>query len=458
MISLENLVKHQHSYFDTGKTLDIGFRLRRLCQLEQSIRRYRKALIEALKKDLGKSDTESYMTEIYMVLSEISYIKRRLRLWNAKKPVLSSVMQFPGSSWVYREPYGVVLIMSPWNYPFQLTFLPLAGAIAAGNCAVVKPSELSPPVAEVMSCMLEEIFPRYYAAAVCGDVKVSEQLLEQPFDYIFYTGGGRVGKLVMAKAAEHLTPVSLELGGKSPCIVDETADIKAAARRILWGKCLNSGQTCVAPDYVLVSRAVKGALLVEMKKAVEDFYGFAPLGKSQWPKMINKTHYDRVKKFLKDGRIICGGGTDEKALKIEPTVLTDVSPDSGVMREEIFGPVLPVLGVDSVAEAVRFIKDRERPLALYIFSENKAACEYVIKHCHFGGGCVNDTVLHIVSSTLPFGGTGESGMGAYHGKHSFYTFSREKSILKKPSRPDIFVRYPNWWELGDEILKKTILK
>lgn len=458
MISLENLVKHQHSYFETGKTLDVGFRLRRLCQLERAIRRYEKALLEALKKDLGKSYTESYMTEIYLVLSEISYIKKRLRLWNAKKPVISSVMQFPGSSWVYREPYGTVLIMSPWNYPFQLTFSPLAGAIAAGNCAVVKPSELSPSVSEVMARMLEEIFPKYYVAAVCGEVDISKKLLEQPFDYIFYTGGGRVGKIVMEKATAHLTPVSLELGGKSPCIVDETADIKTAARRILWGKCLNSGQTCVAPDYVLVNRKVKGALLVEMKKAIEDFYGFEPLKKEQWPKMINKAHYDRVKKFLKDGRIVCGGRTDEAGLKIEPAVLTDVGADSGVMQEEIFGPVLPVIGVDSVGEAVRFIKSKERPLALYMFSENKAACEHVIKHCRFGGGCINETVLHIVSHTMPFGGTGGSGMGAYHGKYSFDTFSREKSILKKPSRPDIFARYPNWWEAGEEILKKTVLK
>lgn len=454
MESLHSLIEHQRRYFEAGKTLDIDFRLRRLIQLERAVRQHTKPLLAALEKDLGKCATESCATEIGLVLSEITYMKHRLRFFAMKKMVPSSLLQFPGISQIYREPYGVVLIISPWNYPVQLTLSPLVGAIAAGNCAIIKPSELSPSVSAVITQLIESIFPKYYAAVVCGDAGVSARLLEEKFDYIFYTGGSRVGRLVMEKAAAHLTPVSLELGGKSPCIVDETADIKMAARRILWGKCLNSGQTCVAPDYVLVDKKVKEAFLYQLKRAVRDFYEDGALNCSKWPRMINRQHFERVCGFFKDGEIVCGGRADAKTLKIEPTVLTDVKRSAAVMQEEIFGPVLPVLTFDSVGEAVRFVKKGERPLALYIFSENKKTCEYILKHCHFGGGCINETILHIVSHTMPFGGNGMSGMGGYHGRYSFNTFSREKSILKKPAHPDIFLRYPNWWTVTDRVLKK----
>lgn len=456
MSAIHDIIGHQKQYFYSGKTLNYEFRLRRLCQLEHVIRKYKEAVAQALKKDLNKSYTESYATEIGIVLSEISYVKKRLRLWMRTRVVPSSILQFPGVSKIYKEPYGSVLIISPWNYPFQLTMMPLVGAIAAGNCAVVKPSELSPASADVISRMLDEIFPKYYVAAVCGDANVSRRLLDESFDYIFYTGGSRVGRQVMAKAARHLTPVSLELGGKSPCIVDETADIRAAARRIMWGKCLNSGQTCVAPDYVLVQENVKGRLLVEMKKAVEEFYGDKPLEQPQWPKMINERHFYRVSAFLKNGKIVCGGHTDPAALKIEPTVLIHVTWEDPVMQEEIFGPVLPVLAFKTIGEAIAAVRRQPRPLALYLFTENKKHEQAVMKHCHFGGGCVNDTVLHLVSHTMPFGGTGESGMGACHGKYSFDTFSRDKSILKKPSHLDVFVRYPQWWTAAERLLRQKM--
>lgn len=456
MPAIHDIIGHQKQYFHTGKTLDYEFRLRRLCQLEHVIHKYKEAIAQALKKDLNKSYMESYVTEIGIVLSEISYVKKRLKLWMRTRVVPSSVLQFPGISKIYKEPYGSVLIISPWNYPFQLTMMPLVGAIAAGNCAVVKPSELSPASADIISRMLDEIFPKYYVAAVCGNADVSRRLLDESFDYIFYTGGSRVGRQVMAKAARHLTPVSLELGGKSPCIVDETADIRMAARRIMWGKCLNSGQTCVAPDYVLVHEKAKGRLLVEMKKAIEEFYGDKPLEQEQWPKMINERHFYRVSAFLKDGTIVCGGHTDPASLKIEPTVLMHVSWEAAVMQEEIFGPVLPVLTFRTIGEAIAAVRRQPRPLALYLFTENKKHEQAVLKHCHFGGGCVNDTVLHLVSHTLPFGGTGESGMGACHGKYSFDTFSRDKSILKKPSHPDVFVRYPQWWPAAERIFRQKM--
>lgn len=454
MENLHSLIEHQRRYFESGKTLDIDFRLRRLIQLERAIRQYTKPLLAALQKDLGKCATESYATEIGLVLSEITYMKHRLRFFAMKKTVPSSILQFPGISQIYREPYGVTLIISPWNYPVQLTLSPLVGAIAAGNCVTIKPSELSPSVSGVLTELIESVFPKYYAAVVNGGADVSARLLDEKFDYIFYTGGSRVGKLVMEKAAAHLTPLSLELGGKSPCIVDETADLKMAARRILWGKCLNSGQTCVAPDYVLVDKKVEGELLCQLKKAAEDFYENRALDCPRWPKMINRRHFERVSAFLKDGDIVCGGRTDAKTLKIEPTVLACVKRTDAVMQEEIFGPVLPVLTFDTIGDAVRFVKAGDRPLALYIFSENKKTCEYILKHCHFGGGCVNETILHIVSHTMPFGGNGMSGMGSYHGKYSFNTFSREKSVLKKLSHPDIFLRYPNWWQMTDKVFKK----
>ena len=409
-MEISSLVEKQSAFFQKGITKTPQFRQKALERLEKGIRRYEKEIHQALRKDLGKSEFEAYMTEVGLTLSELTYVKKHLSAWMRPNGVPTPLAQFPAKSFEMTEPYGVVLIMSPWNYPFMLCMEPLIGAIAAGNCCIVKPSAYAPHVSAVLKKMLSAVFPPEFAAVVEGGREENSRLLEQRFDYIFFTGGKAVGQLVLEKAAVHLTPVTLELGGKSPCIVDETADLKLAARRLVFGKYLNSGQTCVAPDYLLVQKSVKEPFLNYVKMWIHKMLGKNPLENPNYPKMINKKHYHRVLELIKGEAILEGGFGEEARLRIAPTVLDYVSPDSPVMQEEIFGPVLPVLTYDTIEEAETFIRDREKPLALYLFTKNPDTEQRILRNLSFGGGCVNDTIIHLATSRMGFGGVGASGM------------------------------------------------
>lgn len=452
-MELQKLINRQRAWFSSGVTLDVDTRIEFLQQLYASIQRHEGTICTALKTDLGKSESESFLCEIGMTLRELSHILKHLRRWTRPTPHKTGLAHFPSKGFTLHEPYGVVLVMSPWNYPFLLTMAPLIGAIAAGNCCIVKPSAYSPATAAVVETILRDVFPLEYVAVVQGGRQENAQLLEQHFDYIFFTGGTAVGKLVMEKASAHLTPVSLELGGKSPCIVDATADLKLAARRIAFGKWINCGQTCVAPDYVLIDRRVKDKFLAHLKQEIPKMYGDDILANPDYGKIINDKHFRRLLNLMDSGDLIFGGRSDEMQLRIEPTVLDNVSPNSPVMQEEIFGPILPILTYDSVEQAEQFIKEREKPLALYLFTRSKAAEQRFLRHVSFGGGCINDTMIHLANSELPFGGVGSSGMGSYHGVKSFETFSHEKSIVKKYPWPDLPLRYQPYKPLNLKIAR-----
>ena len=440
--AIQALLEQQRAHFFSGRTLPVQARIQALDQLEQAILDHEEDLYRSLQADLGKSRMEAFLCEISLTLSELRYVRRHVKGWSRRRPVLPSLAQFPGRCSVLPEPYGVVLILSPWNYPVLLTLEPLIGAIAAGNCAVVKPSAYSPNTSAVLAALIGEAFPPEHAAVVEGGRQENQSLLSHPFDYIFFTGSVAVGREVMTKAAAHLTPVTLELGGKSPCIVDETADLTVAARRIVFGKFLNCGQTCVAPDYVLASQSVKENLLSELVREIGRMYGPDPLQNPGYGKIINQKHFTRLLSLLDREKVVVGGGCNPERLRIAPTVLDGVTPEDSIMQEEIFGPILPVLTVDSLDEAIAFVRARPRPLALYLFTSDRTAERRVFRELSFGGGCVNDTILHLASSRLPFGGVGNSGMGAYHGKRSFLTFSHEKGILKTSTRLDMPLRYP----------------
>lgn len=438
----KGLVRRQKEYFKTGKTKKTAFRIAYLGKLLRWMDENEDRILEALNKDLGKSSTEGYMTEIGMVKEEIRFSMKHLAMWSKPRRVKTPVSQFPSSSFIYREPYGVVLIMAPWNYPFQLTVAPLIGAISAGNCAVLKPSSYSVNTSEIIRDMIREVFPSCYVSVVTGGREENEALLNEKFDYIFFTGSPKVGKSVMEKAARHLTPVSLELGGKSPCIVDETADLKTAAKRIVWGKFLNAGQTCVAPDYVLVQHSVKKKLIHYIEKQIQKMYGLNPLENEEYSSIINMRHFKKICGLLDERKVIYGGKKNEEILKIEPTVMDGITWDDPVMKEEIFGPILPIMSYYDLREAVTAINAQSRPLALYLFTKDKKKEAYILRMISYGGGCINDTVVHLATPYLPFGGVGQSGMGKYHGKASFDTFTHEKSILKKSLLVDIPLRYP----------------
>lgn len=452
-MKIDKIMENQRTFFNTGRTKKLGFRLKALNRLESSVKAHEQEIFQALKKDLNKSSFESYMTEVGMTLAELSYVKKHLPFWEGKKRKLSPLAQFPSESFTMREPYGVVLVMAPWNYPFMLCMEPLIGAIAAGNCCIVKPSAYAPHVSAVLKKMLSAVFPPEFAAVVEGGREEHSRLLEQRFDYIFFTGGKAVGQLVLEKAAVHLTPVTLELGGKSPCIVDETADLKLAARRLVFGKYLNSGQTCVAPDYLLVQKSVKEPFLNYVKMWIHKMLGKNPLENPNYPKMINEKHYHRMLELIKGEAILEGGFGEEARLRIAPTVLDYVSPDSPVMQEEIFGPVLPVLTYDTIEEAETFIRDREKPLALYLFTKNPDTEQRILRNLSFGGGCVNDTIIHLATSRMGFGGVGASGMGSYHGKKSFDTFSHTKSMVKKAGWLDLPIRYQPYTKGKKQLLR-----
>lgn len=441
MANYKDMLHAQRAYFKRGECKDVEFRIRQLKSLLQWICSHEQEIMDALYQDLNKSPFEAYATEIGIVKEEIRFALKHIRKWAAPKRVKTPITQFPSKSFIYKEPYGVVLIMSPWNYPFQLTAAPLVGAICAGNCAVVKPSAYSPAVTRIMAEMIRELFPAEYITVVEGGRKENQALLDEKFDYIFFTGSVNVGKYVMEKASKHLTPVSLELGGKSPCIVDETADLKLAAKRIVWGKFLNCGQTCVAPDYILVQKNVKEKLIKQIDKYMKKMYGKDPLGNAEYPKMINEKHFDRVIGLMEGVHVVSGGQSDRASLKIAPTVLDQVTWESPVMQEEIFGPLLPVLSFYDMKEAVQMVNARPRPLALYYFTRDKKREAKILRSISYGGGCINDTVVHLATSYMPFGGVGNSGMGGYHGKDSFDTFTHEKSIMKKSGLIDIPIRY-----------------
>ncbi|TCS94929.1 aldehyde dehydrogenase [Hazenella coriacea] len=437
------IVQKQKDFFYSGKTRDYSFRMQRLQQLREAIQRYEPDILTALRKDLNKSEKEAYITEIGFLLEEIKHTMKNLKKWMTPQKVKTPLTLVGSKSYIYPEPYGVSLIIAPWNYPFQLSMAPLVGAIAAGNCAVIKPSEYTPNTSKMMIQMLEGIFEKEFVTMVEGDVEVSSALLEEPFDHIFFTGSVPVGKIVMEKAAKTLTPVTLELGGKSPAIVAEDANLDLAAKRLIWGKFVNAGQTCVAPDYLYVHKDIKEELLVKMKQVITSFYGDKPLENPDYVRIVSEKHFHRLEQFIQDGEVVVGGETDASRCVIAPTLLENVSWDSPVMQDEIFGPILPILPFTQLDDVIQLVREQPKPLALYFFSENPAVQEKVIQSIPFGGGCINDTLVHLASPYLPFGGVGTSGLGNYHGKFSFETFSHLKSIVKQTTRFDLSVRYPS---------------
>ncbi|TWE01700.1 aldehyde dehydrogenase (NAD+) [Neobacillus bataviensis] len=443
METYSSLINKQKSFFKTEKTKNLNYRIEALQKLRNAIKNNEKTLMEALRTDLNKSEFDAYTSEIGFVLEELRFTIKHLRSWAAPKKVKTPVTHIGSNSYIYPEPYGVALIIAPWNYPFQLAVAPLIGAIAAGNCAIIKPSELTPKTSEVLETLIKEIFPEEYIAVVQGGVETSQALLNEQLDYIFFTGSVPVGKIIMEAAAKHLTPVTLELGGKSPCIVHEDANLRLAAKRIAWGKFTNAGQTCIAPDYLYVHKSIKDVFLQQFKETTLELYGKEPLKNPDFTRIVNERHFNRLSSFLDNGQLFMGGNTDKERLTIEPTVLTDITWEESIMQDEIFGPLLPVLEYDDLSEVIEGIHRHPKPLALYIFSENNNIQEEVLNKVSFGGGCVNDTVYHFVSPYLPFGGVGTSGIGAYHGKGNFDTFSHQKSVLKQTTKFDIPFRYPN---------------
>lgn len=442
-LTIEELVQKQRRFFKTQATKSLAFRLSMLTFLKESIQHYEVELIEALHKDLNKSELDAFTTEIGFIYDEITRTKRELKRWMRPKRVRGTAIHLGMKSEIQYDPYGTVLILAPWNYPFQLAVAPLIGAIAAGNTAVVKPSELTPNVASVLTKVLERAFADRYVVSVEGDKETAEELLSQKWDYIFFTGSTQVGRIVNKAAAEHLTPVTLELGGKSPVIVHADADLSIAAKRIAWGKWMNAGQTCVAPDYVLIHESQQEAFLEAIKKEAFAMFGNG-VGTKRFTRIVNEAHFDRLTRYLEEGDLFFGGDADRETLKMAPTVMTNIHEDANVMKDEIFGPILPVIPYRQLDEVIEFISDRPHPLALYLFTASKEVERLVMKHLTFGGGCVNDVIMHLTNPNLPFGGVGESGMGAYHGRYSFETFSHAKSILRNTTAFDLPVRYPNF--------------
>ena len=450
---IKAIVKKQRDYFHTGATLDVNFRLDALKKLKAAIQKYASDIHAAIRQDLGKSTFESYMCETGMTLSEISYMQKHTRSFAKEKTVHTPLAQFHSRSYRKPSPHGVVLIMSPWNYPFMLTMEPLVDAIAAGNTAVIKPSAYSPATSQVIRALIEECFDPSFVSVVTGGRSENTCLLKEQFDYIFFTGSQRVGKEVMAHAAAHLTPVTLELGGKSPCIVDKTANLKLAAKRIVFGKYLNCGQTCVAPDYIYCDKAIKDELISEIKSQIKKQFGLHPLENKDYGKIINEKHYDRLLGLMDEEKLVYGGGSNRATLQIEPTVIDGVNFSDSIMQEEIFGPLLPILTYDSLEAAIGTINSMAHPLALYLFSSDKKAIRLVTARCGFGGGCVNDTIIHLATSEMGFGGFGESGMGAYHGKDGFNTFSHYKSIVDKKTWLDLPMRYQPYKPLNEKLIR-----
>ena len=450
---IKDILQQQNHFFSSGKTIPAEFRLKQLESLKEAMIRHEADLAAALKEDLGKSRMESYMCEIGLTLSELTWMQKHLRNLMRSKRVSTPAAQFAAKSFRSPSPYGPVLIMSPWNYPVLLTLDPLIDAIAAGNTAVVKPSAYAPCTFDVMKTMIEECFPAHYVAVVDGGRAENQALLQQRFDMIFFTGGKTVGREVLRHAAEYLTPVTLELGGKSPCIVDSTAKIRLAAKRIVFGKYLNCGQTCVAPDYILCDKRIRDELITAILAEIEKQFGKEPLKNPNYGKIINEKHFERILGLINGEKLVYGGQSEPESLRIAPTVLNNITWDDAVMGEEIFGPLLPILTFDTLDEALDTVESHPHPLALYFFSEDKAAQKKVLDTCRFGGGCINDTIIHLATSDMPFGGVGESGMGSYHGRVGFETFSHYRSIVDKKTWMDLPIRYQKYTGLKEKMMR-----
>lgn len=456
--SVEDMLGSHRQFAHSGATREAAFRLQQLQKLKEAIKRSESRIIAALHQDLRKSEFEAYATEIGFTLDSIGYMMKHLKRWMKPVRVKSPLHMFPGKSMIISEPYGTVLIIGPFNYPFQLLIEPLIGAIAAGNCAVLKPSESTPAVSAVIEDMIRDTFDPAYIRVVQGEKETTNLLIHAPFDYIFFTGSVPVGKIVMEAAAKNLVPVTLELGGKSPVIVDKSANLEIAAKRIVWGKLINVGQTCIAPDYLLVHRDVADELISRMKRCITDFYGQDIRQNTEYGRIVNERQHQRIAAMIEKDRekVILGGDIASEDLYIAPTLLYPADWKDAAMQDEIFGPVLPVMEYSLLEEAISSINEHPKPLALYLFTEDKKVEQEVLSRVSFGGGCINDTITHVASPHLPFGGVGNSGMGGYHGKHSFDVFSHRKSIVKRGTKPDLGIVYPPY---GNKIkLARKLLK
>ncbi|WP_437792095.1 aldehyde dehydrogenase [Macrococcoides caseolyticum] len=441
---LNSEIQNVRDFFQTQSTKDIKFRKKYLKALKKSIKKHESDILDALKSDLGKNKVEAYATEVGFVMKELSYIIKELKNWAKTKSVTTPMMQFPAKSFIKYEPYGTVLIIGPFNYPFQLVMSPLIGALAAGNCAVVKPSEMTPQTSMVVQEILEEVFPPDYVKVVQGEKEVTSQLLDERFDYIFFTGSTKVGQIVYEKASKHLTPVTLELGGKSPVIIDDTSNLKVAAERIAFGKFMNAGQTCVAPDYILIDNEIKMKFVEALQATIQEFYGAQVEQCEDFGRIVNDNHFNRLVNIIEDSRqqVIYGGESNADELFVAPTIILDPKLSDSVMQQEIFGPILPIIGYDTFNEVYDIVEQYEKPLALYLFTEDSDQITAVFNRLSFGGGCVNDTILHLANPNLPFGGVGHSGIGSYHGKYSFELFSHEKSYITKSTKLESGLLFP----------------
>ena len=440
-IDIHNMLEDQKSYFMSGKTKGVSFRKERLRELTNLIKKSDKIIVDALYEDMKKPPVEAYASEIAVVVNEIRHVLRHIDSWSKNKRVHTPKHLFPSKSFIMPEPYGISLIIAPWNYPFNLALIPLVSSIAAGNCSIIKPSEYSPHTSKLMDEIISGAFDPSFIKVVRGGVEEARALLEERLDYIFFTGSVATGRRVMEAAARHLTPLTLELGGKSPCIIDSDVNIEFAARRIAWAKFFNSGQTCIAPDYLFVDRAIKDEFMNCLKKHVHSFYGNDQSLNPDYARIINNAHFKRLKNLMDEGDIILGGRTDEMDLYIEPTIIDNVRPEYKIMQEEIFGPILPVMDYDNLDEAISFVNSRPKPLSLYIFSREPTVQDRIINETSSGGVCINDAMVHFASDVLPFGGVGESGMGVYHGKAGFDTFTHYKGVVKNNLAFDLPFRY-----------------
>ena len=458
MEDINLIFKNQKEFFESGKTINVDYRIKNLKKLNDIIKKNEDKILNELKKDLGKSNFEGYVTEVGILYDDINFHIKNVKKWSSEEKRKSPIVYYPSKSYIYKEPYGVTLIIGPFNYPFQLVIAPLIGAISAGNTAIIKPSENSRNIALLLEKLINENFPEGYLRVVnpLGGKETVSFLLDKPFDYIFFTGSVRVGKLVMQKAAQHLTPVTLELGGKSPCIVDSDAKLKLAAKRIVWGKFLNAGQTCVAPDYLCVHKSVKDELLKLIINEIRVQFGENVRNSEDYPRIVNKSSLERLSGYLNDGKIYYGGNIDEDNLYMEPTLIIKPDLNSPLMSDEIFGPILPILVYEDLDNVIKFINHREKPLALYYFSESKKKIKYVLTSTTSGGVTINDTIIHVANPNLPFGGVGNSGVGKYHGKESFETFTHNKSVMKRGTFIEFNIRfapYKNKLNLVKRIMK-----
>jgi len=456
MIDLQSHLDTQKKFFLSGKTKDISFRIKQLKKLRKLLKDNEQRLIDAVHSDFKKSAFETYATEIGLVITDINYAIKNIESWSKPDTVSSSLVNFPSKNFIITEPYGCALIIAPWNYPILLALQPLVGAIAAGNTAILKPSELTPNTSETIEELISKEFDEQILKVILGGVEESSALVKMDFDYIFFTGSTRVGKIIMKDAAEKLTPLTLELGGKSPCIVDKSANLETSAKRIAWGKFVNAGQTCVAPDYLMVEKSAKQDFLDHLKNSIQQLYGDDPELSPDYPRIISDDHFKRLSDFLDEGFLVTGGQTNADDLYIAPTVLSDISWNHKIMQDEIFGPILPVLEFEEVEEVISIVNSRPRPLALYVFTADQQFEDQILNSISFGGGAVNDTIAQLGNHHLSFGGVGASGFGSYHGKASFDCFSHKKSVMKKPFWPDVPIRYAPYDDLKLGLVKKVL--